>query len=542
MKLIPATLAILLLLGAVVAFDSTTPKNIGTAKVFLELNWSVGFQNGLPNTFTFKTFSFPTTKAQVARVEAGGSHPFAQKTDSFGNNLLEFSFSPKRSTENMVARASVDVDYANAAPMTGGEKEYLATTDLTRVSAGIAAKALGIKAGASGETDTVVRMTDWVHNRVRYDGPGYGASIQNANWVFENQVGTCDEYSHLLISMLRSLSIPAKFVAGYVCSVNCTESANWGPHAWVEAYADGKWVPADPTFNEAILLDATHVKFAQGADQNDIKESLSTTPFGYSLSNVRVDRAATIGLDEAGPFPALFELEVSGPNTTLGGGASANITARIKSTASEPIAVPLSLSAPAETNVIGETDSLVYLLPGKEITRQWQVILPNQLQDGYTYSFPAKVSALGEEREITIKAQTGGQSDSPEGLHMLDIDPRLEADGSLAVKIQFLNTGQKEIRNANVVLDTNAGKEEQTLNLEVGSRGSLEFTLHPQGLTTVSGRITADTGTYKISRPILVDLPQPTPTPGLTETFSDQTIFTLINDFIIGVLKFLGMV
>ncbi len=540
MKLLPALFAALLLVSPALAVDTSTPKNIGASKVFLELNWTIEFQNGLPGSFTFRTFGFPTTNSQEARTEPGANRPFARKTDAFGNELLEFSFAPKQQTENLVARASVDVDYANAADATGGETPFLPQTDLTRASAGIRAKAGELRQG-SGETEAVVKMTDWVHNRVKYDGPGYGATVQNANWVFENQVGTCDEYSHLLVSMLRSAGIPAKFIAGYVCSVNCTESANWGPHAWVEAYADGRWIATDPTFNEAILLDATHVKFAEGTDQNDIKESLSATPFGYSLSNVRIVRTATVSLDDAGDFPKLFELEVAYPNATLGQGAAANITGRIRSLANKPIAVPVSLTAPAEVNVIGPAESLVFLRPGKEAVLQWQAILPNRLTDGYLYSFPIKVSALGQERDATIKAELGGRSDKPQELHVTDVDPRVEPDGSLVVKVEFLNTGEGEVRNGRAVLETNAGTQEKRLDLEVGERGSLEFTLNPAGLRSVSGKLTVETGTYKLGRPILIDLPQPTPVPPATEALSDQSMLSTFDKFIKTILAFFGL-
>ena len=38
-------------------------------------------------------------------------------------------------------------------------------------------------------------------------------------------------------------------------------------HAWIEVYADGRWIPLDPTHNRAV--DDTYIKISAGRDAQD---------------------------------------------------------------------------------------------------------------------------------------------------------------------------------------------------------------------------------------------------------------------------------
>lgn len=52
--------------------------------------------------------------------------------------------------------------------------------------------------------------------------------------------GVCFDYAAVAAAMLRTLGVPARLVTG-------TVSPKWERHAWVEAYAGGKWRRIDPT-------------------------------------------------------------------------------------------------------------------------------------------------------------------------------------------------------------------------------------------------------------------------------------------------------
>lgn len=72
--------------------------------------------------------------------------------------------------------------------------------------------------------------------------------------------GVCQDYAHIMISVLRLLNIPARYVCGFV--VGEGES-----HAWVEAAVKGKWIAMDPTYDRMITEE--YIKIGVGRDAAD---------------------------------------------------------------------------------------------------------------------------------------------------------------------------------------------------------------------------------------------------------------------------------
>ena len=70
--------------------------------------------------------------------------------------------------------------------------------------------------------------------------------------------GISQDFSHLLIALLRSNAIPARFVNGFIDGVNKT-------HTWVEAFMDGDWRGFDP-LNGTLIHDEPYIKIAHGRD------------------------------------------------------------------------------------------------------------------------------------------------------------------------------------------------------------------------------------------------------------------------------------
>ncbi len=487
------------------------PKQVGSSKVFIAQNWSFDFGEQLPPTFSFKTFGFPTTPAQTSRMEATG-YPYTEKTDSLGNLLLDFSFQPRQRYENVSLRAFIDVDYSKSAP-SQSPPAFLSGGPLSEATPETSAKARQVADGGKTVLEKIALLTNWVHNRVKYDGFGYGSTIKNASWTYENKVGTCDEYSHLLISMLRSVNIPAKFVAGFVCSADCEKNPNWGLHAWVEAYANGAWVPSDPTFNEALLLDATHVKFAEGKDQDDIKEQLSVVGFNFPINNVKVQRSTEVSLDEWKPFKQFFQLSLAVPEKTVGENSIEKITAAAASRASSAIAVPLSLVVPKEVEVRGEQDVLIYLEPGETRNFSWNAVFPPELKEGFVYNFTVDVLTLGEGARKSILAKKGGDTRVLESLRVKEFTPEL-TEGGLLLKIDLENSGNRRVDGARVRVESLGKNESQTISLDAGEVRKVEYLLPAaEGASSVSGTLYITLEGKETKQPFNIDLTHPTAAP-----------------------------
>lgn len=72
--------------------------------------------------------------------------------------------------------------------------------------------------------------------------------------------GVCQDYAHIMISLLRMEKIPARYVVGMMLG----EGAS---HAWVEVLCNGYWYGFDPTNNK--LVNDEYIKVSCGRDSSD---------------------------------------------------------------------------------------------------------------------------------------------------------------------------------------------------------------------------------------------------------------------------------
>ena len=72
--------------------------------------------------------------------------------------------------------------------------------------------------------------------------------------------GVCQDYAHIMLSLLRMDGIPARYVVGMTLG----EGAS---HAWVEALCNGYWYGFDPTNNK--LVNSDYIRVSCGRDSSD---------------------------------------------------------------------------------------------------------------------------------------------------------------------------------------------------------------------------------------------------------------------------------
>jgi transglutaminase-like putative cysteine protease len=86
--------------------------------------------------------------------------------------------------------------------------------------------------------------------------------------IITQQAGVCQDFSHLLLALLRRMHIPARYVSGYICPNKNGMRGEGATHAWVEAYIPSYgWLGVDPTNN--CWAGNHHVKLATGRDFKD---------------------------------------------------------------------------------------------------------------------------------------------------------------------------------------------------------------------------------------------------------------------------------
>jgi transglutaminase-like putative cysteine protease len=89
--------------------------------------------------------------------------------------------------------------------------------------------------------------------------------------ALSNRQGVCQDFAHIMIALLRSLRVPARYVSGYLFhEPKCHDrSSDGASHAWVEALVPKLgWVAYDPTNN--LIADDRHVRVAIGRDYADV--------------------------------------------------------------------------------------------------------------------------------------------------------------------------------------------------------------------------------------------------------------------------------
>lgn len=91
--------------------------------------------------------------------------------------------------------------------------------------------------------------------------------------VFSSRRGVCQDFAHLMISGLRSIGLPVRYVSGYIL----THPPEGQPklqgadasHAWISVWSpEFGWVDFDPTNN--VIPRGEHLTFAYGRDYEDI--------------------------------------------------------------------------------------------------------------------------------------------------------------------------------------------------------------------------------------------------------------------------------
>ena len=80
--------------------------------------------------------------------------------------------------------------------------------------------------------------------------------------------GVCQDFTHLMLGLLRLRGIPCRYVSGYL-HVQPGDGEPAQSHAWVEFYSPtAGWIPFDPTHNREI--DERYVVVAHGRHYDDV--------------------------------------------------------------------------------------------------------------------------------------------------------------------------------------------------------------------------------------------------------------------------------
>ena len=98
--------------------------------------------------------------------------------------------------------------------------------------------------------------------------PGSTTANSPIDHILESGQGVCQDYAHVMLSILRSWGIPSRYVSGYL-GADSSSSGRSESHAWVECWLPNVgWFGVDPV-NDGDC-DERHIQVAVGRDYRDI--------------------------------------------------------------------------------------------------------------------------------------------------------------------------------------------------------------------------------------------------------------------------------
>jgi transglutaminase-like putative cysteine protease len=205
-----------------------------------------------------------------------------QTSDSFGNRVLELEVSEAEqmvSFETLMIVESEAHERQSPAISVREARHFLRSTRLTRANKQIKNVAQQLKSETPAAHDLAQHISDWVYGAMRY-GSGTTVATTAAEALALGQ-GLCQDYSHIMLALCRTVGLPARYVSGHLLGEG-------GSHAWVEVFLPterGLGVFAfDPTNNRHPHLG--YVTVAVGRDYQDVSPTSGsfTAPYGGQLT------------------------------------------------------------------------------------------------------------------------------------------------------------------------------------------------------------------------------------------------------------------
>ncbi|MDD3108349.1 MAG: transglutaminase-like domain-containing protein, partial [Alistipes sp.] len=127
-------------------------------------------------------------------------------------------------------------------------------------------QAQALAEGCTNPVEIMTRIYDWIDRMPWASAIEYSVIPSIPTYVMAHQRGDCGQVSLLLISMLRSLGIPARWESGWILYPLDGET---GLHDWASVYYEGiGWVPVDVSFGNLMHIEDPCVRhfFRSGID------------------------------------------------------------------------------------------------------------------------------------------------------------------------------------------------------------------------------------------------------------------------------------
>ena len=215
--------------------------------------------------------------------------------DAFDNSGYLVTLVAPHETIELVTRSEVTTLLANPfeplptppTPLTPSERfDYLSPSRLVGADPRLAEMAEPHRpAEPANEFDSAIALADLVHDSFIYQR-GTTTTRTTVADVLDMKTGVCQDFAHVLIGLCRAVSLPARYVSGYVAGdalIHQPEQLPSASHAWAEIFTSTHgWRGFDPANH--LLAGEQHVKVGVGRDYTDLPPTNGTFRGGASQS------------------------------------------------------------------------------------------------------------------------------------------------------------------------------------------------------------------------------------------------------------------
>ncbi|HDJ96499.1 MAG TPA: hypothetical protein ENG45_00305, partial [Candidatus Aenigmarchaeota archaeon] len=375
-----------------------------------------------------------------------------------------------------------------------GSREFLKETELIKISDEIKEVSNRVVRGCDTKLEACLKLGEWVKNEMKYN-TSYVGKMRDSLTIMKNSMGVCADYSHLLISFLRSLNIPSRYVAGYAYSEESLRfgSETFQPHAWVEAYVNGKWLPFDPTVGEFAYLDALHIKLFHSTDGSK------------PLVKVKYEGNAHVEIEN--PFVEIrilsmklrekeFNMTAKFSRSVVSDDDYTLLIVNVTNLKDEYRTTTLFLTKPKDLELIYGWSSSAIILAPHSTKSVYFIFHTPKLRIGYLYTFPIRLTLLGgNDVKINLKGDSKVERGKPleellfsvkqseiktkYGIEIKRVDvPKVVYTNSPIINISIKNVGNDIIENLILRVKYNGMLTTSAVNhLFIGEEKNLSFIL-----------------------------------------------------------------
>jgi transglutaminase-like putative cysteine protease len=235
------------------------------------------------NTLRLEPRTFPYQKTLSALVRVLPATRLRRYTDLFQNVTHQFELPTphaKLEIESRIRVHNLPLAIPDASRSAGlGELRdpavreriwpYLQESPRVSRSPEVWRHALDAAGGSDSIHQQAAAIMEWIHREFTYE-PGATCVKARLEQSFELRRGVCQDFTHVMLGMCRSIGIPARYASGYLYNgPRDTLVGAQASHAWCEVYLPAAgWIGFDPTNN--TLADERYVKIAVGRDYEDV--------------------------------------------------------------------------------------------------------------------------------------------------------------------------------------------------------------------------------------------------------------------------------